>query len=71
MPLPSTFVKIQIMGGKGVKAKHSLCLQKFVDNVQQCFAFTPQENFPVHNLNFPEGEGNWIETKLPLKSFLL
>ena len=25
---------------------------KFVDNAQQCFAFTPQANFPVHNLNF-------------------
>ena len=26
--------------------------QKFVDNDQQCFAFTPQPNFPAHNLNF-------------------
>ena len=26
--------------------------QKFVDNAQQCFAFTPQSNFPAHNLNF-------------------
>ena len=26
--------------------------QKFVDNTQQCFAFTPQANFPAHNLNF-------------------
>ena len=25
---------------------------KFVDNAQQCFAFTPQANFPTHNLNF-------------------
>ena len=25
--------------------------QKFVDG-QQCFAFTPQANFPAHNLNF-------------------
>ena len=24
----------------------------FVDNAQQCFAFTPQANFPAHNLNF-------------------
>ena len=23
----------------------------FVDNDQQCFAFTPQANFPAHNLN--------------------
>ena len=25
--------------------------QKFVENAQQCFAFTPQANFPAHNLN--------------------
>ena len=25
--------------------------QKFVDNAQQCLAFTPQANFPAHNLN--------------------
>ena len=25
---------------------------KFVDNAQQCFAFTPQANFPAHDLNF-------------------
>ena len=24
---------------------------KLVDNDQQCFAFTPQANFPAHNLN--------------------
>ena len=24
----------------------------FGDNAQQCFAFTPQANFPAHNLNF-------------------
>ena len=26
--------------------------QKFVDSAQQCFVFTPQANFPSHNLNF-------------------
>ena len=26
--------------------------QNFIDNAQQCFAFTPQANFPTHNLNF-------------------
>ena len=26
--------------------------KKFVDNAQQCFAFTPQANFPGHNLSF-------------------
>ena len=24
----------------------------FVDITKQCFAFTPQANFPTHNLNF-------------------
>jgi len=23
-----------------------------LDNAQQCFAFTPQANFPAHNFNF-------------------
>ena len=32
--------------------QETFCFQKFVDNAQQCFAFTPQANFPVHNLNF-------------------
>jgi hypothetical protein len=51
-------VKIQIIGRKGVKAKHCWTLstnfgiQKFVDNAQQCFASTPQANFPANNLNF-------------------
>ena len=26
--------------------------KKFVDNAQQCFAFTPPAKFPAHNLNF-------------------
>jgi hypothetical protein len=26
--------------------------RKFVDNAQQYFAFSPQVNFPAHNLNF-------------------
>ena len=26
--------------------------KKFVDITQQCFAFTPQANFPAYNLNF-------------------
>ena len=51
--------KFKLWSGKfswGVKVKHC-CQQsfenkKFVDNTQQCFAFTPQANFPVHNLNF-------------------
>ena len=42
--------------------------QKFVDNAQQCFAFTPQANFPTHRL-FTEGEGDGIESRLHLKTF--
>ena len=58
---PSSLVKIQITGRKVClrhKAKHCWALstnfffQKFVDNTNQCFAFTPQANFPAHNLNF-------------------
>ena len=38
-------------------SKTGLCLntfsfQTFVNNAQQCFAFTPQANFPIQNLNF-------------------
>ena len=40
IPSPSLSVKIQI------------CFQKFVDNIQQCFALLPQVNFPSNNLNF-------------------
>ena len=39
----------------------------FVDNDQQCFAFTPQANFPTHNLIFTEGDR--IESLLPFKIF--
>ena len=38
-----------------IKPKYILktfCYQKFVHNTQQCFACTPQANFPAHNLNF-------------------
>ena len=28
------------------------CFHKFVDNIQQCFALTPEAIFPAHNLNF-------------------
>ena len=46
------------MSGKGVKKNIAGCYQqtfgykKFVDNAQQCFAFTLQANFPTNNLNF-------------------
>jgi hypothetical protein len=39
--------------------------KKFVDNAQQCFAFTPQVNFPANNLNITEGEGDGIKYRLP------
>ena len=32
--------------------QQTLCFQKFVDNAQQCFAFTPQANFPTHNFQW-------------------
>ena len=32
--------------------QQTFCYQKFVDNAQQCFAFTRQANFPTHYLNF-------------------
>ena len=38
----------------------------------QCFAFTLQENFTSHNLNFylkGEGEGDGIKSRLPFKIF--
>ena len=58
MPSPSPSVKIQKIGGKGVKAKHCWALstnfknKKIVDITQQCFALLPQVNLPVNNLNF-------------------
>ena len=64
-------VKIQIMGGKvyligkgktllGIVNK-PFCIQKFVDNTQQCFAFTP---FPPTISIFSEGEGDGIKSRL-------
>ena len=58
-------MKIQIIGGKVYNVigqniagwcQQMICFQKFVDNAwdpnaQQSFAFTPQANFPAHNLN--------------------
>ena len=44
--------------------------KKFVDNSQQCFAFRSQANFPIHNLNFTEGDG--MEFRISFKiSFTL
>ena len=58
IPSPSPLVKIQIMGGKiclrckGKTLLGIVCIQKFVDITQQCFALFPQVNFPANNLNF-------------------
>ena len=55
------------MGRKGVKAKHCWIFstnfeyKKFVDNIQQCFAFTP---FPPIIQIFTEGEGDEIKSRL-------
>ena len=51
--IPSPSVKIQILARK-VAGRYQQTLEnkKFVDNAQQCIAFTPQVNFPAHNLNF-------------------
>ena len=47
--------------------QQKFCFQKFVDNAQLCFAFTPQENFPAHNFIFTEGDGDGIQSRLPFK----
>ena len=41
----------------------------FDDNAQQCFAFTTQANFHTHNLNFTEGEGDEIKSRIPFQIF--
>ena len=43
--------------------------QKFVDNIQQGFACTPQANFLAHNLNFNAGKSDGIKFRLPFKTF--
>ena len=42
--------KYQFHKASNTDDQNYLC--KFVDNTQQCFAFTPQANFPANNLNF-------------------
>ena len=60
VPSPFTSMTTQIMGGKVflrcegktlLDVVSKLFISKFVDNAQQCFAFTPQANFPAHSLN--------------------
>ena len=58
IPSTSPSVKIQIIGEKVISqnidgwCQQTSFFQKFVGNAQQCFAFTPQTNFPARNLNF-------------------
>ena len=67
IPSPSPSVKIQIMCGK----VYLMCKGKnFVDNTQQCFAFTPQANFPAHNLNFHWRWGWWDWIQVTFKNLL-
>ena len=53
---PSPSVKIQIMGGKvclrcnGITLLDVVTVNKLLKT--KSFAFTPQANFPAHNLNF-------------------
>ena len=39
----------------------TFCIQKFVDNIQPCFAYTP--SLPIIWI-FTEGEGDGIESRL-------
>ena len=62
--IPSPSEKFKFLAWKftwGNKAKHCWVMSTNflfskvfwqVDNAQQCLAFTPQANFPTHNLNF-------------------
>ena len=42
----------------------------FVHNAQQCFAFTPQANFPAHNLNFHWRWRWWDQIQATFKNLL-
>ena len=52
---------------RGNKAKHCWLMstffwfKHFVDNAQQCFAFTPRAKFSAHNLNFHWRWWDWIQ----------
>ena len=67
IPSPSPSVKIQILAGKGVKAKHCAgCCQltfeykKFVDNAQHVLPIHFMQTFPPIIWIFTEGEGDEI-----------
>ena len=54
---------------KNSRRQRTFCLQKFADNHQQYFSFTPQATFPDIIWIFTEGEDDWIEFRLPFKIF--
>ena len=56
-------------GNKPKHVNNFFCFQKFADNAKQCFALTPQANFPNNNLNFTEGEGDGIKSRILFKIF--
>ena len=61
-------MKIQIIGGKGIKAgccQQTFEYKKFVDDAQQCFAFIIP---PIIQI-FTEGEGDGIKSRLPFNIF--
>ena len=72
IPTPSTFTFSENSNYGRESCQQILCFQKFVDNTQQCFAFTPRANFPAHNLNF-HWRRRWrgSNPSYLLKSFLL
>ena len=49
--------------------QQTFCFQKFVDNSQQCFDFTPQAKFQPIIWIFTDSEGDGIKSRLPFKIF--
>ena len=47
---------------------YRVCFQKFVENAQQCFAFTPQANFLAQKFEFSL-KVKVIESSIPFKIF--
>ena len=49
--LAGKFTRLEVIR-QNIAGQQTFCFRKFVDNAQQCFAFTPQVNFPAHNFDF-------------------
>ena len=49
--------------------QQTFSFQKFFDNAQKCFAFTPQANFPAHNLNFHWRWRWWDQIQATFETF--